>query len=719
MAQRKIQQDIDKCFKKVAEGIQAFEGIYDKIQQSTNPSQKEKLEDNLKREIKKLQRQRDQIKTWAAGNEIKDKKPLMEQRKAIENQMEKFKAVEKEMKTKAFSKEGLSAAAKLDPEERKKQEACDFLSNMVEELERQIETLEAEEETLQATVKKGKKDSSKADRLSEIARLTERHKWHQGKLELLLRSLENGNVETDQVNEREEGIKYYVEENQAVEFMEDDTIYDDLNLEEDEGVFGMNNDNDRVSSQDAQSIQDDLPETADGRGQSISGGKPKSSSVSEPQVAAARRPSNQLKSPLPALATLHTPLANVSNGAVTNAMKPAPLPTRPPGETLKYASAAAAAAVNDKNAAGIAPLPPPPSVAAGSAPGVVAGNGLNPAAATSGQKTSAATSPSAVSSVPTSVGHTPATKAALPAVSSIQTPPLAPVHAASPVATQAHPVQSNSGSTNNVPVPSLEKTDSQPLPNSGRKSSRTPSDTSIQQSDKPPPEPAPAEQASAEITNGDILNQPEEDESIYHLPPGLQDLIQSFEATKSRASSTPSPSVQRLLGASHATCPDYLDAERPRHYRPQTKYNTPRYYPQEPFTTIDDPALYSKIDTDTLFYIFYYRQNTYQQYLAAKSLKNQSWRFHKQYQTWFQRHEEPKTITEEYEQGTYRFFDYESTWYATTAGPASVGSTNQHHELAVEMQPTPIKSPQKDERGFLGASKPYFLASIIPTALKS
>ncbi|QCT69622.1 hypothetical protein E1952_14960 [Staphylococcus aureus] len=37
--------------------------------------------------------------------------------------------------------------------------------------------------------------------------------------------------------------------------------------------------------------------------------------------------------------------------------------------------------------------------------------------------------------------------------------------------------------------------------------------------------------------------------------------------------------------------------------------------------------------------------------------------FHKQYQTWFQRHEEPKNITEEYEQGTYRFFDYESTWY--------------------------------------------------------
>lgn len=84
MAQRKVTQEIEKCFKKVGEGIQEFEAIYEKIQQSTNASQKEKLEDNLKREIKKLQRQRDQIKTWAAGNEIKDKKPLLEHRKAIE-----------------------------------------------------------------------------------------------------------------------------------------------------------------------------------------------------------------------------------------------------------------------------------------------------------------------------------------------------------------------------------------------------------------------------------------------------------------------------------------------------------------------------------------------------------------------------------------------------------------------------------------------------------
>ena len=45
-------------------------------------------------------------------------------------------------------------------------------------------------------------------------------------------------------------------------------------------------------------------------------------------------------------------------------------------------------------------------------------------------------------------------------------------------------------------------------------------------------------------------------------------------------------------------------------------------------------------------------QGTKAQYLAAKALKKQSWRFHTKYMMWFQRHEEPKTITDEYEQVT-------------------------------------------------------------------
>jgi CCR4-NOT transcription complex subunit 3 len=84
MSARKLQQEVDRVFKRVSEGIASFESIYEKLQQCNNASQKEKLEDSLKREIKKLQRHRDQIKTWAANSEIKDKKPLIDERKKIE-----------------------------------------------------------------------------------------------------------------------------------------------------------------------------------------------------------------------------------------------------------------------------------------------------------------------------------------------------------------------------------------------------------------------------------------------------------------------------------------------------------------------------------------------------------------------------------------------------------------------------------------------------------
>lgn len=54
------------------------------MQASTNQTQKEKLETDLKTQIKKLQRLRDQIKTWVASNDIKDKTALLDNRKLIE-----------------------------------------------------------------------------------------------------------------------------------------------------------------------------------------------------------------------------------------------------------------------------------------------------------------------------------------------------------------------------------------------------------------------------------------------------------------------------------------------------------------------------------------------------------------------------------------------------------------------------------------------------------
>lgn len=65
--------------------MEQFEEIYEKIQDATNLTTKDKAEAELKKEIKKLQRYRDQIKTWLGSNEIKDKRVLLENRKLIES----------------------------------------------------------------------------------------------------------------------------------------------------------------------------------------------------------------------------------------------------------------------------------------------------------------------------------------------------------------------------------------------------------------------------------------------------------------------------------------------------------------------------------------------------------------------------------------------------------------------------------------------------------
>ena len=524
--------------------------------------------------------------------------------------METFKAVEKEMKTKAFSKEGLSQNIKQDPKEKERTELCDFLGDQLDEINRILtEELEPEVNTLQTALKKKQKDSSKADRMAELEQHTETYKWHESRLQLLLRSLQNGNVENETVAAIKSDIEEVVKEAREPEFDPDayEGIYDDCNLDSEEAQFGLvNNEADRISSQDAQSIQEDNePEPATLK-----------KTKSEPT--AQRRPSAQLKSPLPALATLNTMPPPVSIPKDPG-MKPAPLPNRAPGGTLKYASAAAAAAASDKSGMGINPLPAP----AGTSPG----SSMPPFPAPA--KTSDTTSPASIPAQPVEKEPSPVT---------------GPMNEPSP------PEQ-----TNHSKSPTLSSTSAR----GASVPSSVPPTPAMEQAEAVQ-EPVIADEIAT--TNGDAHEDTAE-ESIYHLPPGLQDLLDSFETTKTRVSQPPSQ-LSRVLQASQETCPEALDADRPQHYRPTFKYNTPGHYPQDVLPIFDDPALYDnqRMETDTLFYIFYYRQNTYQQWLAARALKNQSWRFHKQYQTWFQRHEEPKSITEEYEQGTYRFFDYESTW---------------------------------------------------------
>ena len=53
-------------------------------------------------------------------------------------QMERFKVVERETKTKAYSKEGLGAAQKMDPAQKEKEDISQWLNNSIENLNIQV-----------------------------------------------------------------------------------------------------------------------------------------------------------------------------------------------------------------------------------------------------------------------------------------------------------------------------------------------------------------------------------------------------------------------------------------------------------------------------------------------------------------------------------------------------------------------------------------------------
>ena len=59
---RKLQKEIDMCIKKIVEGVEEFDDVFEKLNASSQQNQKEKKEEELKKIIKKLQRNRDQIK---------------------------------------------------------------------------------------------------------------------------------------------------------------------------------------------------------------------------------------------------------------------------------------------------------------------------------------------------------------------------------------------------------------------------------------------------------------------------------------------------------------------------------------------------------------------------------------------------------------------------------------------------------------------------------
>ncbi|XP_076309033.1 CCR4-NOT transcription complex subunit 3-like [Tachypleus tridentatus] len=143
--------------------------------------------------------------------------------------MERFKVVERETKTKAYSKEGLGGAQKVDPAQKEKDETTNWLSTSIESLNIQVDQFESECESLMIGFKKKKSD--KEDRLEELRDHVEKHRYHIKQLETLMRMLDNSTIDVDQVKKIKDDIEYYIESSQEPDFEENEFIYSDLNLE--------------------------------------------------------------------------------------------------------------------------------------------------------------------------------------------------------------------------------------------------------------------------------------------------------------------------------------------------------------------------------------------------------------------------------------------------------------------------------------------------------
>ncbi|KAI3433476.1 hypothetical protein D9Q98_003288 [Chlorella vulgaris] len=660
---RKLQQEIDKTLKKVQEGLEVFDDHQEQYD-TTDPSNtnaREKLESQLKDQIKKLQRLRDSIKTWMTSSEIKDKDAIISARKEIERRMERFKLVEKEAKTKSFSKEGLNRAA-ADPKERAKADMRDWLTATVDTLNSGIEEFEAEAEAA-GTAKKGKKPPARVTLMEESIG---RHRQHIMRLEQLLRLLDNDAVQAEDVEGVKDLVDDYLDRNQDdfEEFAAPDDLYEEL-LDQLEGM------SDAVVAAPPSHAR-----TAKDKEAKME--KEREERERERQKAAAAAVKAQLA------AQGNTRLAVETAHAEEE--KKASLPVRTTSNSKSAAEAAvpaAAPAMPPPPPPPVQPPPPPPPARAASPRATVAALPAEPP------------SPAAASLATASSGH----DASVPGtpVRSVAAAPLSP---APPVAAQGTPpppprpgvAQSPQfNSADNAAFPSLGgPVQPQQQQNGIKAAAGVPTvaavvAASIQKrpvgpAAAPPSQPGASQQQSMDGGSGD--------ESRLAAEASLDSLAVQLRAMglqDTPSSLTPAQSLQVLQQCASRSIPQPADSQwqtvpqRPR----APPVPIPASYPLQARACLllllllllrcglaaaavirplifETPALYEKLDAETLFFIFYNQPGSYQQYLAARELKRQAWRFHKQHSAWFQRHEEPKAggqPGDDWEQGTYVYFD--------------------------------------------------------------
>ncbi|XP_014294468.1 CCR4-NOT transcription complex subunit 3 isoform X2 [Halyomorpha halys] len=635
--------EIERCLKKVTEGVETFEDIWQKVHNATNSNQKEKYEADLKKEIKKLQRLRDQIKSWIASAEIKDKSTLLEYRKLIETQMERFKVVERETKTKAYSKEGLGAAQKMDPAQKEREEIIAWLIQSIDALNLQQDQFESEIESLLAGKKK-RLDKDKQDRMDELKGKVEKHRYHIRKLETLLRMLDNMSVEVGQIRSIKDDVEYYIESSQDPDFEGNEYIYDDIIGLDEVELSGVGQPSSATTDSNGTptSITSSPPPSPPPPPSSTTG-QHNHSSDSSAEEKRSRTSDQVVVKPTAVRAS------NVNSNAATNNTQNSTLNCSNNSSkgvpTVKSNNTSFSTPNNSSPSSGavVPPASTPSNFAAVAAqhnkhsPGHVSENGL---INTSLCMNAIDTTPQPASS------STPVPSATAPLLnnSTCESPPSPVSSAPSPSPTSPPP-----------PAPSIQQpVQPPPPPDKSLSTLKSIAQQVIDRAGLEIPTSEPTRQSGFDSGNQKSNNSNSGGTGEAHIPPLL-----------GVAPLGPVPLQKehqcqfQMMEAAFYHMPHPADSERVRQYLPRTPCVTPVYYHQVPLPHSDTLEFFQRLSTETLFFIFYYMEGSKAQYLAAKALKKQSWRFHTKYMMWFQRHEEPKLINEEYEQGTYIYFDYE------------------------------------------------------------
>eukprot|EP00210_Caulerpa_lentillifera_P003676 g3509.t1 len=639
-AARKLQAEIDRTLKKVQEGIIEFDEIWDKANFNSYHSIPAFLLIN--------------------GSDIKDKSSLMDARKNIEKKMEQFKNCEKEAKTKAFSKAGLGQAAKLDPEEKARQATREWLNEQVEALRMQIDEFEAELESFN-TSRRGKKPS---DRQQVLEDCVLRHQGHISRLEQCMRCLDNCTVTYQEIDDLRDNVEYYVSENQ-----EDDLCYTTV----DESYA---------------SVLDRLNDVTLGL-QSVTH-TTKVSKIKDMEVELAEREREKERAAAAAVkAQLLSHGSSVTASLIEEEKKPTPpapstTTTTTQQQTTTKAPTQSTGGVTAKRRVSLSEPPSENHVAVEESELENSTNQIRGVQGSGNDKRE-------------NLNSTPNGNLSFASAAAGRSPIVSQKSI-----TLSHSSKGEDGDFPKLPSMVSEKSKSLDLPGELRpklkqnsieclnvqKSSFSNDSLSYSQSSEShgliPSVSKSASSSSAKPSVNDVTaiavpnhsgdtsiggSRDEVDPMLSSM--SLEDLTKSLGmpcanikgviSPPSQFEGNPAASLQLLRACNRGAIPQPIDGD----YRVQLSQKTspsiihqlPASYPIHRLPQLENASFYQQLDTEGLFYAFYFHPETVLQYCAAKELKRQSWRYHLEHQFWFQPTGDPKVKNEDYEEGCCIYFD--------------------------------------------------------------